>query len=53
MYNAILAGIDGFILKPLDLDQFLQTITKAVEKIILQKENKKNLLILDLKVIYL
>ena len=47
MFDAILAGIDGFILKPLALDQFLQTISKAIDKTILEKEHKKNLLILE------
>lgn len=47
IFDAILAGIDGFILKPLDIDQFLQTISKAIEKTLLEKANRKNLLILQ------
>lgn len=47
MFNAILSGIDGFILKPLVLDQFLITIKKSIDKTLLERENKKNLLILE------
>ena len=47
MFDAILAGIDGFILKPLILEQFLMTIKKSIDKTVLDRENKKNLLILE------
>ena len=45
--KAIMAGIDGFILKPIDLDQYYNTISKVVNKCYLIKENDKNLAILN------
>ena len=44
--DAIRAGIDGFIFKPLEIEQFYQTLKKVIEKCNLIKENKKNLIIL-------
>lgn len=47
IFKAILIGLDSFILKPIEMHQFLQSINKAVEKIILKRENTKNLLLLQ------
>ncbi len=37
--EAIKVGIEGYLLKPLDMNQFLQALGKCVEKIKLKKEN--------------
>jgi signal transduction histidine kinase len=39
--EAIQIGIDGYILKPLDLRQFLELLKKSVDKIVLQRENEE------------
>jgi PAS domain S-box-containing protein len=46
IFKAILIGLDSFILKPIEMHQFLQSIHKAVEKIILKRENANSLLLL-------
>ncbi|WP_320036095.1 EAL domain-containing protein [Halarcobacter sp.] len=46
MFKAIQAGIDGFILKPLEPEQFKKVLFKAVEKTLIYKEHNKNLSIL-------
>ncbi len=38
--KAIKVGVDGYLLKPLELDQFQQSLLKALRTIKLQKENK-------------
>ncbi|QSZ42031.1 EAL domain-containing protein [Sulfurimonas aquatica] len=38
--SSIQLGVDGFLLKPLELSQFAQTMSKVVEKIHLKKEVK-------------
>ncbi len=43
IFKAILLGIDGFILKPLNHEQFLNTIKKVVKNILSKKENEKNI----------
>lgn len=47
MFNAIQAGIDGFIIKPIKMDQFMASVRKVVEKSTLQKEHNRNLAILQ------
>ncbi|RXJ68925.1 hypothetical protein CRV08_05680 [Halarcobacter ebronensis] len=47
MVKAIQAGIDGFILKPLDPTQFKNVILKVLEKTLVYKESKKNLALLN------
>lgn len=44
--QTIEAGVDGYLLKPLIFEQLIITLTKAVEKINLQKEYKRNTLLL-------
>jgi len=46
MVNAIKAGIDGFIFKPIDNENFLNSIKRAIEKSMLIRENNKNLIVL-------
>lgn len=46
MFKAIQAGIDGFILKPLEPEQFKRVLFKAIEKTLIYKEHNKNLSIL-------
>ena len=46
MFEVIQAGIDGFILKPFDLEQFKTVIVKTIEKTLLYKEHNKNLSVL-------
>ncbi|QDF28024.1 EAL domain-containing response regulator [Halarcobacter anaerophilus] len=46
LFKAIQAGIDGFILKPLEPEQFKRVLFKAIEKTLIYKENNKNLSIL-------
>ena len=36
--ETIMLGIDGYLLKPLDITQFVKTLTKSVKKIYLQQE---------------
>jgi len=43
LFKAIQAGIDGFILKPLQAGQFKKVLFKAIEKTLIYKENNKNL----------
>ncbi|RXK04160.1 EAL domain-containing response regulator [Halarcobacter bivalviorum] len=45
--EAIMAGIDGFILKPIKLEQLYNTLLKVTEKCKLIKEHEKNLAILN------
>lgn len=45
--EAIFVGIDGFILKPLDLEQFYITIKNVLKKSNLIKDSQKNLAILN------
>ena len=47
LFKAIQAGIDGFILKPLDPEQFKRVITKALKNTLIYKEHKKNLALLN------
>ncbi len=47
MFKAIQAGIDGFIVKPIQTEQFLSSVKKVVEKTVLQKAHNKNLAILE------
>lgn len=37
--QSIESGIDGYLIKPIDLNQFTQTLFKTIEKLRLQKEN--------------
>jgi len=37
--DAIKIGIEGYLLKPIDMDQFIQSLGKCIEKINLKKEN--------------
>ena len=46
MIDSIKIGVDGFILKPVEPEQLLTSIKKAVDKACIQKENQKNLMIL-------
>lgn len=46
MFKAIQAGIDGFILKPLEPEQFKKVLFKAIEKTLIYKEHNKNLSVL-------
>lgn len=46
MFKAIQAGIDGFILKPLEPEQFRKVLFKAIEKTLIYKEHNKNLSVL-------
>ncbi|MDF1877563.1 EAL domain-containing protein [Sulfurimonas sp. SAG-AH-194-L11] len=45
--RSIHLGVDGYLLKPIDLTQFLELLTKVVEKIRLKKELKENLNFLE------
>ncbi len=38
--EGIKLGIDGYLIKPIDLDQFVNILTKTIEKIRLQRENE-------------
>lgn len=44
--DAIKAGIDGFIFKPIQSNQFFETIEKVVNQACIIKENEKNIAIL-------
>ena len=46
IYQAILAGIDSFIVKPIQMNQFFKSIRKVVNQSLIIKENEKNLMIL-------
>jgi signal transduction histidine kinase len=39
--ETIKLGVEGYLLKPIDLEQFLQMISKTIEKIELRRQNKK------------
>lgn len=41
--HSIKLGVDGYLLKPLNIDQFLELLAKVVEKLKLRKELKENL----------
>ncbi len=41
--ESIKLDVDGYLLKPIDLEQFLSTLSKVVEKVKLKKEAQKNL----------
>ncbi len=43
LLKSIKLGVDGYILKPIDLNQFINTISKVVEKIKLKKELNETL----------
>ncbi|NVJ54563.1 MAG: EAL domain-containing protein [Campylobacteraceae bacterium] len=45
--EAIITGIDGFILKPLELDQLYNSLLNVINKCNLIKENENNLAILN------
>jgi len=40
LLDGIKLGVDGYIIKPLDLDQFIITLKKVTDKIILKKEHE-------------
>ncbi len=40
LFDGIRIGVDGYILKPVDLDQLVATLAKAVEKISLKKRSE-------------
>ncbi len=44
--QTIEAGVDGYLIKPLNVTQLIRTISKVVEKLHLRYENKKNSLLL-------
>lgn len=44
--QTIEAGVDGYLLKPLNVSQLVRTLTKVIEKIHLRYENTKNALLL-------
>ena len=44
--QTIEAGVDGYLLKPLNISQLIQTLHKVIEKIHLRYENLKNVLLL-------
>ncbi|WP_051654254.1 EAL domain-containing protein [Persephonella sp. KM09-Lau-8] len=46
LIQSIKLGVDGYILKPIDLNQFLEVIKKVLEKITLKKELEKNIYLL-------
>jgi len=41
--ESIKLDVDGYLLKPIDLEQFLSTLSKVVEKVKLKEEAQKNL----------
>jgi len=41
--NSIKLDVEGYLLKPIDLEQFLSTLSKVAEKIKLKEESLKNL----------
>lgn len=43
LIESIKLGVDGYVLKPIDLKQFIQTIKKAAENIYLKKELQKSI----------
>lgn len=48
--DAIKIGIEGYIVKPLEMKQFLQVLSKCIEKIKLKKENLEYKISLEHKV---
>ena len=44
-------GIDGYLVKPLDYEQFITTLLKATQKVVLRKQNEIYKQHLELKVI--
>ncbi len=48
--DAIKIGVEGYLLKPLNMEQFLQVLTKTLEKIKLRKENFEYKVSLEYKV---
>lgn len=46
IYKAILAGIDSFVMKPIQLSQLIKSIRKVVDQTSIIKNNEKNLIIL-------
>ncbi|MGM0519812.1 MAG: EAL domain-containing protein [Campylobacterota bacterium] len=47
MIESIKIGVDGFILKPIEHTQFLSSLKKVIDKACMQKENERNLMILN------
>jgi len=45
--KSIKAGVDGYLLKPIDVEQFLAVLSKVIEKIQLREAAEKNLHILN------
>ena len=45
--KTIEAGVDGYLLKPLSIDQLSTTLSKVTQGINLQKENQENLMLLE------
>ncbi len=45
--DSIKLGVEGYILKPVDIDQFLMLIKKTTKKINIEYESKKNLQLLN------
>ena len=43
LIESIKLGVDGYVLKPIDLKQFIQTIKKVAENIYLKKELQKSI----------
>ncbi len=50
LHSAIKLGVDGYLLKPLDLQQFEQTLAKTIQQIKLRYENIEYKLSLEQKV---
>ncbi len=48
--RSIMLGIDGYLLKPIDMSPFLQLLKKSVEKIALQKERDNYHRLLEAKI---
>lgn len=48
--DSIRYGVDGYILKPMELTQFTQALSKSIENIKLRKENEKYKQILEMKI---
>lgn len=44
--ETIESGVDGYLLKPLRMEQFFKTLTRTIKKINLKKEYAKNILLL-------
>ncbi len=41
--DSIKLGVEGYLLKPIDMDQFIGMIEKVVQKLILKEESKENI----------